>query len=258
MRWNNLRAIDPESLVAGDPDWELFGADLLLLEQDRTGLALDVGWNPEASPDGQYTVLLIRGTDWSAPLERFRTRSLESLLKRVEEVLANPPVVEPVPTISTALDDLAQVLDHDPDERVSKRAAALLERHGTAAVPVLIGALNDPRAPVRYAVVDTLRRIGDPVAGAALFARLTLPDPDFNTRRLLLRALGAVRYGPAIPTLITFLQSPDAQQRAAAASALSALRATEARAAVRKAYVTEPDGPARDELRIALNRLAHS
>ena len=257
VRWNELRTTDPQTLDAGDRDWWRFSEDLLQLEHEHTGLLLDVGWYPEASPGGAYTLLLIRGTDWNSPLARFRTRSLETLAARVEETLANPPVVEPMPTVSMELERLATQLEEQSEPRASARAAALLERHGTAAVPVLIGRLDDPRPLVRYAVVDALRRIGDPVAGAALFARLTVPEPDLDTRRLLLRALGAVDFKPAVPMLTTYLQNPDAQQRAAAASALSSLRATEALAAVKKAYATERDGPVRDEIRLALRQLAH-
>jgi hypothetical protein len=105
--------------------------------------------------------------------------------------------------------------------------------------------LDNPLAPVRWAVANTLRQAGAVSAGPAPLARLDLPETDLDTRRMLIRALGAVHYTPAIPTLTARLCEPDPQQRGAAAWSLAALDAREAIPAVVNAYASERDRHAR-------------
>jgi hypothetical protein len=258
VQTHELRAIDPQILAANDSDWELFGEDLLQVKHKNTDTILDVGWYPEASPAGQFKLVVIHGKDWANPLVQFRTRSLDEIAVSIEENLANPSLLEHLPRVAEpTLDDLVAVLEQDADEHNVLEAIRLLVKqdHKTV-VPLLITHLADPRSRVRYAIVDALRRIGDPASGSALFERFLLPEPDLHTRRLLLRTIGAVKHGPAIPTLIDWLQNPDPQQRAAAAWSLSVLNATEALPAITNTYARERNGSVQDEIRAALYRLA--
>jgi hypothetical protein len=258
VRTHELRVIDPQTLAANDSDWELLGEDLLQVKHKNTDTILDVGWYPEASPTGQFKLVVIHKTDWANPLVEFHTGSLDEIAVCIEENLANPSLLEHLPRVAEpTLDDLVAVLEQDADEHNVLEAIRLLfkQDHKTI-VQLLITHLADPRSRVRYALVDALRRIGDPATGAALFERFLLPEPDLDTRRLLIRTLGAVKHSPAIPTLIDWLENPDPQQRAAAAWSLSALNATEALSAITNAYARERNGLVRDEIRAALYQLA--
>lgn len=257
LQSHELRTIYPQTLTTSDPDWELLGEDLLQVKHKDIDIILDVGWYPEASPTGQFKLVVIRGTDWTNPLVQLQTRSLDEIVMCIEENLTNPPLVKPSPVVEPTLADLSTILEHDSNEHnVVKAVRLLVEQDHATVVPLLVTKLADPRPRVRYALVDALRRIGDPTTGAELFERFLLPEPDLNTRRLLLRTLGAVRYSPAIPTLMNWLQNPDVQQRAAAAWSLGILGAIEALPAVTDAYASERNRPARDEIRTALYRLA--
>lgn len=258
VQTHELRAIHPQTLAASDSDWELLGEDLLQVKHKNTDTILDVGWYPEASPTGQFKLVVIHGTNWANPLVEFQTRSLDEIAVCIEENLANPSLVKHLPSVAEpTLADLVAVLEQDSDEHNVVQAIKLLvEQDHKTVVPLLIARLVDSRERVRYALVDALRRIGDPATGAALFERFLLPEPDLDTRRLLIRTLGAVKHSPAIPTLIDWLQNPDPQQRAGAAWSLSALNATEALSAITNAYARERNSPVRDEIRAALYRLA--
>jgi HEAT repeats len=255
---NELREVNPQILAANDPDWELLTEDLLQVTQPTTGLTLDLGWFPEASPNGQFRLVVIRGTEWAAPLVEFRTQSVDDVTARLNEILANPPTVEPLPPAGEpSLTDLVVMLDNTPDVQGAKRAASLLaERFPGASVPFLIERLDNKSPQVRWAIVNALQRIADPASGPALLARLLLPETDPDARRLLIRALGTIHHSPASEVLTALLRDPDSQQREAAAFALGALDAKEALDAVVEAYAVERDRHTREQLRITLNRLA--
>ncbi|MHC5673709.1 HEAT repeat domain-containing protein [Nostoc sp.] len=258
VQTHELRTIYPQTLATSDSDWELLGEDLLQVKHKDTGVILDVGWYPEASPTGHFKLVVINGTDWANPLVQFRSRSLDEIAACIEENLTNPSLLEHLPSIAEpTLVDLVAVLEQDPDEnRVIQAIRLLLEQDHKIVVPLLMARLTDPQAKVRYALVDALRRIGDPATGAELFERFLLPEPDLDTRRLLLRTLGAVKHRPAIPILIDWLKNPDPQQRAAAASSLNMLNAIEALPAVTDAYAIERNRQVRDEMRTVLYKLA--
>jgi hypothetical protein len=256
LRYHQLHDVEPESLGLADPRWGLFGQDLLQIVQDKTGLVLDVGWYPEEAPHGRFNMVLIRGHDWESPLLTFAGRSLEEVVSRVQHVMGHPPIVEPLPVSEPTLENLSAIMEGSPDSvEAAKAAARLGEQHGAAAIPVLLAHLGDPRPRVRYAVVDALRRCSDAVVGPALFTRYQLPEPDTDTRRLLIRALGEVGYAPAIPTLIRLLHDPDARQREAAAWALGELKAKAALPAMVKAYELERDRGAHESMQIALQKI---
>lgn len=257
-RWNELRELDPGALHSEDPDWELLTEDLLHLEHTPTGLVMDVGWYPEASPQGTFKLEVIRGSDWDQPLTTFRTRSLRELSERVEQLALECPDSEPLRIeVEPSVADLAAKLESESDPGESQRLLGMLaEKHPAAAVPILIGSLDDVRPHVRWTAANALRQIGDVSAGPALLNRLLLPETDLDTRRILIRAVGTLRHTPAVPELISALRSSDAQQREAAAWALGALDAREALTAVIDAYATERDEHTKKQLQWTLRRLA--
>jgi HEAT repeat protein len=115
--------------------------------------------------------------------------------------------------------------------------------------------LNDASSRVRSSAADALAKIRDPRAGPALYTRLELPEPSPDTARMILAALGAVGYGPAVPRLLRSLGSNDASERATAAWSLGALFAAEALPDLQVALQAETDGHARERMREAIRVL---
>jgi HEAT repeat protein len=156
-----------------------------------------------------------------------------------------------------SIDALIDALVAATDERETCVLVDVLgERHEQRAVSLLVSRLGDPRMRVRFAAADALAKIADPTVGDALLARFLLPEPDPDTRSMLLLGLGAIGYRAAIPVLVRSLQHPDRGQRSAAAWSLAKLGATEALDAVGDAYATERDRGVYGQLKQTLNTLA--
>jgi hypothetical protein len=251
LRYHELRAIEPDSLNPGDEVWGWFTEDLLQLEHPA-GILIDAGWRPDGDPSGRFRLVVIRDQDWSNPLDKLETRSLQKLVSAVqrftEEVNARFGL-EPAPSFSqTEYLDLIQTA-RDPRQAASQ--VAHLEQVGA-----LISLLEDERPMVRFAAVQALARKEDPAAGSALLDRFTLPDPDIEVRRALIRALGAVGHRPAAPMLANWLSNPDPEQRIASAWSLARLEALEALPQVKEAYAMERSRLVRPHLKAALQKLA--
>jgi HEAT repeat protein len=129
------------------------------------------------------------------------------------------------------------------------------ERHAVRAVPTLVHALKDPSDGVRSAAADALAKIGKASAGPALFEALKTEEED-GTRQMMILALGAVGYVPAIPTLIGLLEDPAAKVRGCAAWSLGALRAKRATQRIEQSAERETSCFAQDHMREALRALA--
>jgi HEAT repeat protein len=114
---------------------------------------------------------------WLEDAALWRSGSSSAASKRERLVEAfGPRAVEP----------LAQLLLQGGWEGV--RAAATLAEMGVDAVPPLLRALPQAGPPMRVVVINALRDIGDPSAGAPVAALLA--DPDEEVRCAALGALG--------------------------------------------------------------------
>ena len=78
-----------EGLPGGDP-WELWVQDLLQLHHPARDLRLDLGWVPEADPDGTFVLELIAGTAWDSPLATHTATHLREIVRHLERLLADP------------------------------------------------------------------------------------------------------------------------------------------------------------------------
>jgi HEAT repeat protein len=125
-------------------------------------------------------------------------------------------------------------------------------RKEAGAVDALVACLEDESPEVRSSAADALAKIGDARAGAPIFARAALPEPDAGARRMLVAALGAVGHQPAIPLLTELLDATDPSLRGNAAWSLGALRAAGATFALREALTRERSAFAADHMRAAL------
>ena len=124
------------------------------------------------------------------------------------------------------------------------------------AVPVLLTALQDLDEHVRSSAADALAKIGEESTGQPLFKQYQREVPSSPVRSLILAAFGAVKYTPAISTLISALTDADEAVRLCAAWALGALQAHEAQSALQQALLTEPsDSSAAHNMREALQNL---
>jgi hypothetical protein len=110
----------------------------------------------------------------------------------------------------------------DQDDGFDLIATEALMKMGSAAIPALTKALDDPNPKVRRGVVWLLREIGLPAIPALIKA---LDDPDQQVRNTSVSALGkSVRDpGPAIPALIKRLDDPAADLRRSAEDALGGI-----------------------------------
>lgn len=92
---NRFWEIDPDpelrldGLPGGDP-LELFTQDLLQLSNRRLDLLLDLGWAPEADPEGRFHLQLIRAEQWDAPLLELEIGDRLEVVARLEEALRQP------------------------------------------------------------------------------------------------------------------------------------------------------------------------
>lgn len=229
LSYHEFRQIDPQKLSPDDLDWLLLKQDLLQIKHKATGILLDVGWYPDSSPSGFYRLVLIQDYEWEQPLFSYASSSYQEIIAKIEEVAVDKK--------------LAVILKEEESKKQLKKL-------GVLALTTQLSTASDAR--VRYEIVDQLKRMADPLAGEALHHRFLLPEPDLNTRRLLLRALGAVGYAPAIPTLISWLQNPDSKQREAAAWSLGKLNAKQAIAPLESALKTERNRLAREEMQTAI------
>lgn len=133
------------------------------------------------------------------------------------------PTARVVPAIISALTD--------PNETIRVVGSVALQSLGEPAVPYLIDALAAPSAEIRLNAAYALGEMGtshDTIIPALID---TLTDPEWNVRRLVVRAL--VRIGtPAIDSLIQALNSPDQDLRRMAERALNDIGTPQARRAI--------------------------
>ncbi len=174
-------------------------------------------------------------------------------------------------------------LIHDPDQLVRTQVAEWAALHPDAPTLVaLIGLLDDPTGIARFAVMDTLLRIGPPavpalvlglayvgpagIASALLVgARLAAPEllepgltyavhPDAAVRAAAAAVLGALGGLDAVRMLGNLLDDPEAEVRQAASRGLGELGHWQSAAALLP-LLGDPTFPVRRETAIALTAM---
>ena len=142
------------------------------------------------------------------------------------------PVARIVPAIITSLTD--------PEETIRVVGSVALQNLGEPAVPYLIDALSAASAEVRLNAAYALGEIGTPLDTIVPALVNTLTDPEWNVRRLVVRAL--VRIGPpAIDSLVQALNSPNQDLRHMAQRALNDMGTPQARRAITEAIRRSTD-----------------
>ena len=111
----------------------------------------------------------------------------------------------------------------DGTDNLRMWSARILGRVGdSSAVPVLLGALDDPVPRVRAAAAEALGLLGDPRALPGLESRI-LREPSAEVRSTAARALGVIGDDDALTPLVLALGEPDYWVRARIIQAIDAL-----------------------------------
>lgn len=119
----------------------------------------------------------------------------------------------------------------DPDENIRVVGSVALQNVGAPAVPYLIDALTADAAAIRLNAAYALGEIGTPLDTILPALITALTDPEWNVRRLVVRALATIGT-PAVAPLIVALHSPDSDLRRMAERALNDMGTPQARKAI--------------------------
>lgn len=119
----------------------------------------------------------------------------------------------------------------DPDENIRVVGSVALQNLGEPAVPYLIDALTAESMEIRLNAAYALGEISTPLDTILPALISTLTDPEWNVRRLVVRALVTIGT-PAIEPLIQALNSEDPDLRRMAVRALSDIGTPQARRAI--------------------------
>ena len=86
--WNQFFDIypNPKIKVRGLPNddvLELFNQDLLQLKNEKRKLLLDLGWIPEADPEGTYELTLVHSEDWDNPVATYKSKDKDNIVEQI-------------------------------------------------------------------------------------------------------------------------------------------------------------------------------
>ena len=119
----------------------------------------------------------------------------------------------------------------DPDENIRVVGSVALQNLGEPTVPYLIDALKAESMEIRLNAAYALGEIGAPLDTILPALINTLTDPEWNVRRLVVRALVTIG-APAVEPLIQALNSPNPDLRRMAERALNDIGTPQARKAI--------------------------
>ena len=177
-----------------------------------------------------------RRTEASKTLVTMGTEAIDALIQGVSD--ESPQVREMSTwTLSEIGSPAARVVPvlistlADPDENIRVVGSVALQNLGAPAVPYLIEALKAESAEIRLNAAYALGEISTPLDTILPALIGTLTDPEWNVRRLVVRALVTIG-SPAVTPLIQALNSDDPDLRRMAARALGDIGTPEARRAI--------------------------
>ncbi|MBN3522648.1 hypothetical protein [Paenibacillus apiarius] len=84
VTYNGFLEIDPKEVSPEDDTWLSFTQDLLQLEHNRYNIIVDLGWYPEAEPEGEYGLKLIKEKDWERPIGSLSTKNKDEVVHTIE------------------------------------------------------------------------------------------------------------------------------------------------------------------------------
>lgn len=115
-------------------------------------------------------------------------------------------VVEPGIKVDAGVVDALRNRLQDPEEAIRLKAARSLGiLKGKAAVPALVAALQRDQAnPVRFEIIRSLRKIGDPSAGRDLMNYLGYNDSKVRNQAIF--TIGRLHYREAVPEMMRLFE----------------------------------------------------
>jgi hypothetical protein len=92
VSYNTFRQVEPKFKTYDDVSWD-FKEDMLVIENARYQVLLDLGWYPGHTSHGAFGLRAVRlleegGGDWDKPLQILRTRSSKKVVLTIERWLA--------------------------------------------------------------------------------------------------------------------------------------------------------------------------
>lgn len=93
MVYNNFLELEPgdnikiDGVYENNP-WNLFTQNMLQISHQNYPFIIDLGWYPEASPEGYYETVLIKDEDWDKPYRKMKTRDRQKVIDEIEEWMA--------------------------------------------------------------------------------------------------------------------------------------------------------------------------
>ncbi|HET8905965.1 MAG TPA: HEAT repeat domain-containing protein [Ktedonobacterales bacterium] len=186
--------------------------------------------------------------------------------ERIIERLANPtpdrrPLMQEIRQYAPVGDVIA-ALQMRPKQALTRQILCdiLGYRPDTKSIPVLVQSLNDRAARVRRSAADALGKLAlanirDVRVGPALLARYLRDRRPDGSPQTMLAALGAVKYAPALPTILSGLESENAGTRKVAAWALMKLAETDASEPLKSALAHETDTAVAAMIQQAIGKL---
>jgi hypothetical protein len=95
--YNSFGDADPIVRDGSIANFEYYKEDLLMIQRieltstdwvfKRDGHVLDLGWYPDADPDGNYILQVIRGADWEKKLVTFKSHDRQKIRVVIERCL---------------------------------------------------------------------------------------------------------------------------------------------------------------------------
>lgn len=90
VTYNNFCEIEPPLNASADDDmWLFFTEDLLQIvkEKKKKEFLIDLGWIPEAEPEGSFYLQVIENSNWEKPLEEFKSKDQKLIIEKIEYYL---------------------------------------------------------------------------------------------------------------------------------------------------------------------------
>ena len=178
----------------------------------------------------------VRRTEASETLVKMGPEAVEALIDGLSN--ENPQIREMSAwTLSEIKTPAARIVPAlisvltDPDENIRVVGSVALQNVGKPAVPYLIDALTADAAEIRLNAAYALGEIGTPLDTILPALINTLTDPEWNVRRLVVRALATIGT-PAVDPLTVALNSPNSDLRRMAERALNDIGTPQARKAI--------------------------
>lgn len=93
--WNHFYEINPDDFIDESyPHILELHEDIFYFRNEYRGRILDLGWYPSISPEGSYTLYLVKIGDedtgpeyWANPILKYSSRNIDDITNKINEIL---------------------------------------------------------------------------------------------------------------------------------------------------------------------------